>query len=345
MSCPTCGGANREAIGPGFWRCTSVIVDRFGGPGLTDPRLGPGVIERSRVCGAEYQEGGSALGGNPECACHTFAIGRCAECLRYVCGLHSGMIGGRRICEGCTVKTKWASINLGMAENTQKDNASAEGTKSREERIEQLAKIRDPIKRLLWSMWFFSNYTRPDGPRAAAIHCDAQALQTLLPDLWPRGEEMSLGKKTPWDHGEILAWFNRASHGGADREVVIIEKTRRGFFGQSERRVSGWRFPSGSTLWLEYDGIGNFADIAVTNDGRVVYGPSLSPRTRSEGFNARALRELARLCGIINEIALEMLPPSGTRPYDDVLMRMSAERRIADKAESPYLDESWIEAT
>jgi hypothetical protein len=95
-----CSGTNRLQLAPGFYRCTSTVIDRTGGPGLTNPRLGPPVIDTARECGFEYQEGGAGV--TEYCGCGTLIVGRCAECSKPVCGVHSGMHAGkRRLCGSC----------------------------------------------------------------------------------------------------------------------------------------------------------------------------------------------------------------------------------------------------
>ena len=100
-SCPDCGGAQRRSIGLGYWECTSDVAR----PGESVEPAGyggqPVVVTRwsSGPCGTRYQEGdGSMVSANP-CSCGTFAIGRCAECGRLVCGDHSVLKGDRRLCE------------------------------------------------------------------------------------------------------------------------------------------------------------------------------------------------------------------------------------------------------
>lgn len=105
MGCPHCGSAEREPIAPGFWRCTSVSTH-------TERRL-VGVdgnipiyqdFSVSRVCGTEYQElTGDMSGRVAVCDCGTFAIGRCSDCDRNVCGSEacSTMHEGKRRCQDC----------------------------------------------------------------------------------------------------------------------------------------------------------------------------------------------------------------------------------------------------
>ena len=49
-----------------------------------------------RPCGLRYQEGAAGLGR--VCECGTFAIGLCADCGKPVCGDHSVLHGGKRLC-------------------------------------------------------------------------------------------------------------------------------------------------------------------------------------------------------------------------------------------------------
>ena len=85
--CPTCGGTAAEAIAPGYFRCTTEVAE-------TDS-WGDTVRRR---CGKEYHEGSDAVTGTPKCACGTFAIGQCQECNAAVCGDHSRLVDGRRLC-------------------------------------------------------------------------------------------------------------------------------------------------------------------------------------------------------------------------------------------------------
>lgn len=106
MACPRCGGSEREPISPAYWRCTSssTSASMQVGPVPGAPPwagiVGPQLTTRFVVCGHEYHEA-VPLSGEPSgtCECGTFAIGRCAECSRPVCGSHSKLVDGRRLCE------------------------------------------------------------------------------------------------------------------------------------------------------------------------------------------------------------------------------------------------------
>lgn len=94
MSCPQCGGSARDEIAPGFWRCRSMV--QVSDP--HDPHARQGYVDR--VCGAEYQEG-PPPDQDAICGCRTFAIGYCADCAVPVCGVHSGLLDGVRVCGNC----------------------------------------------------------------------------------------------------------------------------------------------------------------------------------------------------------------------------------------------------
>ncbi|MFD2092629.1 cell envelope integrity protein TolA [Blastococcus deserti] len=98
MPCPTCGGATRTEIAPGYWRCDSTITTEREGPGFQRPGSGPPVLYDTRICGRTYQDPSSTSTSLGLCACNTGAIGICSECQRPVCGTHSGLFAARRLC-------------------------------------------------------------------------------------------------------------------------------------------------------------------------------------------------------------------------------------------------------
>jgi hypothetical protein len=147
VGCPVCGGSEREQLAPGLWRCTSqrTVITEHGGPGLTNPAAGPGVIRREHVvpCGTEYQEGGGPGIVGVECRCGTFAIGRCSECREPVCGIHSTLIEDRRVCsEHAEQKRRIAAEATAAAERTR---AEAEAREQRE-RMAALEAVQDPAE-------------------------------------------------------------------------------------------------------------------------------------------------------------------------------------------------------
>lgn len=109
MTCPSCGGADRSPLTPGYWRCTSLVTTRHVGyvPDLNMPLDAPHsygatpvASTTSKPCGHQYQEAPMAGGAVPQCGCGMFAIGACGQCGSHVCGDHSKTRGGFR-CDPC----------------------------------------------------------------------------------------------------------------------------------------------------------------------------------------------------------------------------------------------------
>jgi hypothetical protein len=99
--CPRCGGTDREPLAPGYWRCTSeVTVEQI--IAAPDPAFGgeirPRPVSSSETCGRDYQEASASVASMPQCTCGTFAVGTCSTCSAPVCGLHSDVFDGRRLC-------------------------------------------------------------------------------------------------------------------------------------------------------------------------------------------------------------------------------------------------------
>lgn len=87
-ACPSCGSSDAFQIAPNYFRCMGLV------PPFSDAE--PGEYVR---CDYEFQAGGlTVTSAQPVCACGTFAVGRCHTCQRSVCGEHSAMFEGRRLC-------------------------------------------------------------------------------------------------------------------------------------------------------------------------------------------------------------------------------------------------------
>lgn len=79
-ACPVCHGTDLQEIAPGYYECHS----------YNDARDGT-CRERFQVSGMPHQP---AI----YCGCGTFAIGRCVECKRPICGDHSQLTDSGRLC-------------------------------------------------------------------------------------------------------------------------------------------------------------------------------------------------------------------------------------------------------
>jgi hypothetical protein len=100
VACPSCGGTERVPIALGYWECVTPVEERR--PGLVPDPSGavgatmPVVDTVQRPCSVRYHEGAGVA--TTTCACGTFGIGVCAECGKVICGDHSQMSGGQRLC-------------------------------------------------------------------------------------------------------------------------------------------------------------------------------------------------------------------------------------------------------
>lgn len=107
MACPVCGGADRDEIAPGFWRCRSASTETRGTLGHEPGRpwqQRPEFHEVHSPCGHEYQEGPGVT--VETCDCSTFAIGTCSNCGKFVCGEHSAIRDEKRLCISCTSESE-----------------------------------------------------------------------------------------------------------------------------------------------------------------------------------------------------------------------------------------------
>lgn len=186
MACPTCGGTDREAIAPGYYRCTTAV--RL--PTRPDPLddYGPSRVAEYAPCGIEYQEGVNSQ-PTDACACGTFAIGRCAICGRPVCGTHS-RVADVRLCLD----------DLAVREQERREAAGAEERR----RAEHVARTDASIVRLARQLF----QLRPDG----GILSDGR--RGPLHRLWPIG-------RFPWSFMIGGGYVNEYSRTQQDLETFI----------------------------------------------------------------------------------------------------------------------------
>jgi hypothetical protein len=158
MACPVCGGTARSPIAPGYWRCITLVEkeELAGTAGAADPWLGPTIIRSMRECGHEYAEIGAGMHGSV-CTCGTFAIGLCKECSRPICGTHSGMWEGVRLCgdhlrerqRGRDEQFRREQQALLAADGERWEREQRERDRAKEERAARLAEARHQIPGLL----------------------------------------------------------------------------------------------------------------------------------------------------------------------------------------------------
>lgn len=222
MRCPECGGSDREPIAPGLWRCTSRRIETVlrEGPGFghPNPSRGPPVIpaQRSVTCGAEYQEGAPTT-AELACGCGTFAIGRCAECGDPVCGTHSAVADGRRLCSRDMARVREAFVE---AERERKARLADAAAHEHDQKLEQIAALDDPIERLLSALAFVLHDLHPDDVGASAAQmsqrrrsefaraCPESDWEGTWIDNWDMPEVEGTWVDN-WDTQEIGDWLVR----------------------------------------------------------------------------------------------------------------------------------------
>ena len=98
--CPACEGTWRQPVAQGFWECTSEVVEVWEefAPAGPHGEMVPVRRSSSRICGNRYHDTAGISPTVGLCRCRTTAIGLCAECDTPICGDHSALRAGRRLC-------------------------------------------------------------------------------------------------------------------------------------------------------------------------------------------------------------------------------------------------------
>lgn len=132
MACPNCGGAERRAITPGYWECTTLLPVRAA-TGVPHPALGPMWTEGAVACLTRYQEGPKLL--TPSCSrCGQYSVGRCDHCQRPYCGDHARSTSyGFQCLDGIAENnTRHRAEQAQEAARTQQEAAAAKDARDRE---------------------------------------------------------------------------------------------------------------------------------------------------------------------------------------------------------------------
>ena len=103
MACPTCGATDaRTQILPGYWRCESLaeLAPLVGVPVSASGSSPLAARGRSgKRCGTVYIQTRNDNSGPEACRCGQPAVGECSECTDVVCGEHSDLWRGWRVCD------------------------------------------------------------------------------------------------------------------------------------------------------------------------------------------------------------------------------------------------------
>jgi hypothetical protein len=128
--CPICGGGERIQIAPGYWECRSGRLAGMQGYGSRQTPI-------FQTCLARYHDAGNSL--SIRCGCRTFAIGTCADCESPVCGDHSALYLGLRLCGGC----------IGSRRNSEQEvinrERRAQAQKEQEDYADRLRRLKGAI--------------------------------------------------------------------------------------------------------------------------------------------------------------------------------------------------------
>lgn len=298
MACPMCGRMERTPIAPGFFRCTSKVEVRNAGPGLSDPAAGPPVTVALIECGTEYQEGTGT--GPPSCVCGTFAIGRCFLCVNPVCGEHSKLSSGRRLCSSC------------LAVEAEKDKAAAAAAAAAHGEERRLRRDRwlDSERRNLESAGAAERIVRVVG--GLTVDSFGPPGQTDWPAVTDLLGDVGTADAPEWDLHAIVSWFCANAPGGPPN---TIRRERKTVFGSWKSYLTpSWTFPGSSTLSFSFADSStlNWCDLAVLSDGAVLtsgvpvslyvgrsWVPVVGGRVQGTGqkinLSGHGLREVGRL--------------------------------------------------
>lgn len=284
----------------------------------------PMAFPRQRVCGHEYHEASGLVEGEMQyCACETGAIGRCAIDHRPVCGYHSKMRGGRRLCDQCAAQFDLAAANAQAAAANAKLDGQVAELQPRLDGIRTacraLAAVPDPADRLLALMLVaerasqvvFGGCPREVTERATPelhqlLMAEGSALCTpdvaaLLrttarnPALWTFNGPALMQH---WQH------TGRLREAGSSLRLITTEKGR---FGGVKRRTRGyinaWKIETGRAGSSgPYGGTAREPDVYLLSDGTIG-----KPDFRSVELSAARERDEIELSHVLEFIRLRIL--------------------------------------
>lgn len=268
MSCPRCQGTARQVLAPNWFECETevpftvrqVVPEPGSLPG--SGRMVQVTRTEYRRCGHRYQEGApSGMTDPPSCfICGTFAVGRCADCNRFVCGLDSERIDDRLVCpehrdERLRIhqQRQWdadAPKRAAEAERRQQQLAelrvAVDAYESRRATlVEHLGRIENPAERLVVAI--ANTFTKDE--LSFRQRCDApEVLCHVLPDMFRGGGEGS-HLKAPEDPTAAAGFYRQRGVAvgnvldGPVQRGTLANPNDRGSYTPEVRRVP-WRTPA-----------------------------------------------------------------------------------------------------
>lgn len=318
MSCPTCGGDEREPLAPTYWRCISTVYEdawQIGPDHSTPPHLGitrPYQYQAARPCGEEYHETGFGSVNFGLCKCNTGAIGLCSADSEPVCGYHSSLVDGSRLCHqhGREYERKAAQITA-----QSRVEAFVASLKSRVEAFGSgLAHTAQGVDKLLaLALAPTSEFVQPvipvnldfSGSRTSAADIIGQFQEWLAEavrencsaDDLRDGISIERGKPSQWGiESHLMKRFVAAGRlTGGSR--LTHKSAKQGLLGQKEVRIgemTGWLIRIGGHGSSGAYGSPSQPDLVVLQDGMIAEitheSTTINSRTKRQPLSFEAIR-------------------------------------------------------
>lgn len=229
-----------------------------GGQMVPTPQQG----QVARACGFRYHEGSMTESGMPRCQCGTFSIALCKSCDAAVCGDHSRLVEGARLCLTCAQRR--LDVQQASADATAAAAAQRKAD-AREARDAAITAIADPIERLL------------------AVAASVEVVQPVpgfgappRPDSLP-GWNREIARLCPnlrsYDGPTVARWFAKRAveidlQGGEYVPAFERKNWFRGRYVATELPVRAWSFPCAieqHTRW----GAAPASTLYILEDGRM----------------------------------------------------------------------------
>lgn len=273
--------------------------------------MGPREVTYDAVCNFEYHERDGATNvPSVLCPCGTYAIGHCASCGSPICGTHSALRDGRRLC-GDHVRTHDASSKR-RAAKVAEDAILAEWALLLDRFEHTVARYSDPLERFICAVAvrvsspamgeFLAGRTWPVQPADAT---EAQRIrQVLLAELGGRCKALIPTSRTavydasPADPSkwtfrgrELMEWASRR-HKELPTRIKVVGTSGRG-------KWAGWYLTSGSADGGYRESTYHF-DKYVLASGKSILVPKGKRKTWSAPgeLTAEDLTDIAGLCSI-----------------------------------------------
>jgi hypothetical protein len=267
IACTNCGASDVQEVKPSTYCCNH--------------------------CGTVFKH--SEPTGTSSCSCGTFAIGRCVECERPVCGTHSAMWGGVRFCSADLDAHRSKSDKAHTDAQARVEAERARTWHEWEERaIAELARAHQ-VERLIRLVCLLGVERLKTAIRTSPQQAPdlGEAIRDMVPELWS-GDLM----RTPgWNHDEVHSWLLEEAITPPTTTNVRYLKKRPLLVDQWKRvPVAGWTFQAGSTnvAWGS-----DHSSLTALVDGRrglvTDADGGCFPTDPAPGFNVWALLEMGRL--------------------------------------------------